>query len=142
MLPDFQKTLQQTSTEEKQVFVHLKSITSSRSAVICSKGEDVNKNKKSFLYLDSLRELPPVSAVIQSSLSRCFGHVKHAHAFVFLQQLVLGADLLPQRGQLLLLLRRAAVYPGHVGYLLPSFLDLRLQLGQLLVDILAVFVHA
>lgn len=82
------------------------------------------------------------SAVFQTFASRCFRHVKHAQALVLLQQLVLGADLLLQRGQLLLLLRRTAVDPGHVGYLLPGFLDLRFQLRQFLVDILAVPIHA
>lgn len=84
----------------------------------------------------------PATKVLQSLRSRCFWHVKHAQAFVLLQQLVLGADLLPQRRQLLLLLRRTAIYPRHVGYLFPGLLDLRLQLGQLLVDVLAVLVHA
>lgn len=85
---------------------------------------------------------PLIATVLQTFSSRCFRHVKHAQGLVLLQQLVLGADLLLQRGQLLLLLRRTAVDPGHVGYLLPGLLDLRLKLGQFLVDILAVPVHA
>lgn len=65
------------------------------------------------------------TACIPSLLvSRCFWHVKHAQTFIFLQQLVLGANLFPQRGQLLLLLQRTAVYPRHVGDLLSSLLDL------------------
>lgn len=71
-----------------------------------------------------------------------FGDVKHAQALIFLQELILGTDLLSQCVEFVLLHLRAQVDPRHGHDLLARVLDPRPQLVQLLVYILVVFIHA
>lgn len=80
--------------------------------------------------------------VLVLSESGGFGDVEHAQALVFLQKLVLGLDLLSEHAQFALLQRETHVDPRQARNLLPSLLDLRLQLVQLLMDVWAVSVHA
>lgn len=80
--------------------------------------------------------------VLVLSESGGFGDVEHAQALVFLQKLVLGLDLLSEHAQFALLQRETHVDPRQARNLLPSLLDLRLQLVQLLEHVGAVFVHA
>lgn len=122
----------------------------------CCKCYAQSKNKK-YIYTKITNSLIKKTcgwiSVASSGVNKCscfhscvlswrFGDVKHAQAFVFLQKLVLGPDLLSEGLQFVLLQRRTHVDPRHGWNLLPSLLNLRLQFVQLLMYVWTFLIHA